>query len=56
MIILIWVDDLVIATSDEETLNAVKTMLNEKFQMKYLGRLRITFDQCDIGVTMSHQS
>lgn len=59
-IILIWVDDLVIAASDERALKTVKEMLTRKFQMKDLGRLKnflgITFDQCDGGVTMSQQS
>lgn len=60
LIILIWVDDLVIAASDEGALKAVKEMLAVKFQMKDLGRLKnflgITFDQCNGRVTMSQQS
>ena len=40
MIILIWVDDLVIAASDERALKAVKELLTVKFQMKDLGRLK----------------
>lgn len=60
VIILIWVDDLVIAASDERALKTVKEMLTGKFQMKDLGRLKnflgITFDQCDGGVNMSQQS
>ena len=60
MIILIWVDDLVIAASDERALKAVKEMLTVKFQMKDLGRLKnvlgITFNQCNGCVNMSQQS
>lgn len=60
VIILIWVDDLVIAASNESALKSVKEMLTVKFQMKDLGRLKnflgITFDQCNGCVTMSQQS
>lgn len=60
VIILIWVDDLVIAASDERALKTVKEMLTRKFHMKDLGELKnflgIIFDQCDGGVTMSQQS
>lgn len=59
-IIMIWVDDLVLAASDDRALKAVKEMLTVKFQMKDLGRLKnflgITFDQCDGCVSMSQQS
>ena len=51
VIVIRWVDDLVIAASDEEALKVVKEMLTAKFQMKDLGRLKhflgIDFDQCD---------
>ena len=39
MIIVVWVDDLIIATSDESLLNDTKQMLKDKFNMKDLGRL-----------------
>ena len=59
VIILVWVDDLVIAASNENVLKAVKQMLTLKFQMKDLGRLRnflgIVFDQSTDGVTMSQE-
>ena len=51
VIVIIWVDDLVIAASDEDTLKVAKEMLTAKFQMKEFGRLKhflgIDFDQCD---------
>lgn len=57
VIILIWVDDLVIAASDERALKTVKEMLTGKFHMKDLGKLKnflgITFDQWDGGVTVT---
>lgn len=60
VIMLIWVDDLLIAASDERALKTVKEMLTEKFQMKDLGRLKtflgITFDQSNVGVSMSQQT
>ena len=34
VILLVWVDDLVIAASNESVLNSVKMMLAERFKMK----------------------
>lgn len=49
VIIIIWVDDLIIAASDNSLLKDVKEMLTSKFKMKDLGKLKhflgIDFDQ-----------
>ena len=39
VIIVVWVDDLIIAASNESLLNDTKQMLKDKFNMKDLGRL-----------------
>lgn len=39
VILLIWVDDLIIAASSESVLNSVKRMLADRFKMKDLGKL-----------------
>ena len=39
MIIVIWVDDLVIAASDDNVMMNAKDMLTAKFKMKDLGKL-----------------
>ena len=57
VIMVIWVDDLIIAASDENALKSVKEMLASRFQMKDLGKLKhflgIDFDQSDNCVKMS---
>lgn len=57
--IIIWVDDLIIAASNERILNEVKQMLSVKFKMKDLGTLKhflgIDFSQSDRCVTMSQE-
>ena len=57
VIIVIWVDDLVIAASDEKAMNVTKDMLTARFKMRDLGKLRfflgIDFSQSDDCVTMS---
>lgn len=57
--ILIWVDDIIIATSDENIMTDVKEMLTLKFKMKDLGKLRhflgIDFEQSDHCVKMSQK-
>lgn len=40
IILIIWVDDLLLATSDVEMLSEVKEMLGTKFKIKDLGRLK----------------
>ena len=59
VIIIIWVDDLIIAASNTDILKEVKGMLAEKFKMKDLGRLQhflgIDFTQSDGCVTMSQE-
>lgn len=59
VILIIWVDDLIIAASNESVLTNVKTMLTEKFKMKDLGRLRhflgIDFEQTEGQVVMSQK-
>lgn len=37
IILIIWLNDLIIAASDSDSLKSVKEMLNEKFKMKDLG-------------------
>lgn len=39
VIIIVWVDDLLIAANNENVLSGVKEMLSSKFQMKDLGKL-----------------
>lgn len=55
--IVIWVDDVIIAASNENVLMDVKKTLASKFKMKDLGRLRhclgIDFNQTDHCVKMS---
>lgn len=57
VIMVIWVDDLIIAASDENALKVVKDMLAARFKMKDLGKLvnflGIDFNQSDNCVTMS---
>lgn len=59
LIIITWVDDLIIAASNEERLKEVKEMLAEKFKMKDLGKLKhflgIDFSQTDGCVKMSQE-
>lgn len=49
VMLIVWVDDLIIAASNHGVLSSVKTMLTERFQMKDLGKLKhflgINFDQ-----------
>ena len=57
VIILIWVDDLILAASNDAVLMDVKKMLTERFKMKDLGRLKhflgIDFSQTEGQVKMS---
>ena len=57
VIMVIWVDDLLIAASDENAMKVTKDMLAARFKMKDLGKLRsflgIDFEQCNNCVTMS---
>lgn len=57
VIIITWVDDLIIAASNQERLKEVKEMLAEKFKMKDLGKLKhflgIEFNQSDGCVKMT---
>lgn len=57
VIIIIWVDDLIIAATDEEVMKNVKNMLAARFTMKDLGKLThflgIDFDQSEECVKMS---
>ena len=58
-IVVIWVDDLVIAASNDDLLSDVKKTLAVKFKMKDLGKLKhflgIEFDQNDGIVKMSQK-
>lgn len=57
VLLLIWVDDLILAGSNETILTDVKKMLAERFKMKDLGKLKyflgIDFSQIQGQVTMS---
>lgn len=57
VIIIIWVDDIILAASDEKVLKTVKDMLTVKFKMKDLGQLRyflgIDFEHTNTCVKMS---
>lgn len=59
VIILIWVDDLIIAATNERILSEVKEMLAKKFKMKDLGKLKhflgIDFDQSDGCIKMTQE-
>lgn len=59
VIMFIWVDDLIIAASDNHALKVVKNILSARFKMKDLGKLRhflgIDFDQSDNCITMSQE-
>lgn len=59
VIIIVWVDDLIIAASDERKLKKVKGMLAEQFKMKDLGQLKhflgIDFDFSDDCIKMSQE-
>ena len=39
VVILVWVDDIIIAASDMALMSETKQMLQERFRMKNLGRL-----------------
>lgn len=58
--VLVWVDDILVCTSDEEMLEETKQMLSNKFKMKDLGIVKkflgIDFDKTENGnVTMSQR-
>lgn len=59
MILIVWVDDLIIAANTEEIVKSVKTMLTERFKMKDLGKLNkflgIDFKQSEGQVTMTQE-
>jgi len=59
VIILVWVDDIIIAANDESVLQSVKNSLNSKFKMKDIGQLSwflgIQF-VCKPGVIEMNQS
>ena len=58
--VLVWVDDIIIVTSDMMLMSEAKRMLKEKFHMKDLGRLSyflgINFEQGDVFVKMNQKS
>lgn len=61
VILIIWVDDLIIAANTEEIVKSVKMMLTERFKMKHLGKLKkflgIDFKQSDgqiVVCTLTH--
>lgn len=59
IILIVWVDDLLIAASDSQTLRNVKRMLEERFKMKDLGKLThflgIDFAQGDGEIKMNQK-
>lgn len=59
VIVVIWVDDLIIAASNTQSLERVKNMLSNRFKMKDLGRLKyflgMDFSQSDGWVKVSQR-
>ena len=59
VVILVWVDDIIIAASDMVLMSEAKQMLQERFRMKDLGRLSyflgIDFEQGDGFVKMNQR-
>lgn len=59
VILIVWVDDLIIAANSESVLESVKRMLTERFKMKDMGRLKhflgIDFEQVEGLVKMSQE-
>lgn len=59
VILIVWVDDLIIAANNESVLKNVKRMLTERFKMKDMGRLKhflgIDFEQSEGLVKMSQE-
>ena len=59
IILIIWVDDLLIAARDSDSLNDVKKMLTARFKMKDLGELKhflgIDFNQSEGEVRMNQK-
>lgn len=59
VILIVWVDDLIVAANTEEVVKSVKMMLTERFKMKDLGKLNnflgIDFKQSDGQVTMTQE-
>lgn len=59
VILIIWVDDLIIAASNNDLISEVKEMLKKKFRMKDLGELKnflgIDFTQCKGEIKMSQR-
>lgn len=59
VILIVWVDDLIIAANNEKVVKSVKMMLTERFKMKDLGKLNnflgIHFNQSENQVTMSQE-
>lgn len=57
VILIVWVDNLIIAASNHGVLNRVRAMLTKRFQMTDLGKLKhflgIDFDQTEGKVKMS---
>ena len=59
VILIIWVDDLIIAANNESVMKNVKRMLTERFKMKDMGKMQhflgIDFEQTDGVVKMSQE-
>ena len=59
VIMIVWVDDLIIAASNTNVLEGVKIMLSDRFKMKDLGKLKhflgIDFYQTEGEVKMSQK-
>lgn len=59
VILLIWVDDIIIAASNDELMVETKRMMNTRFKMKDLGKLKyfigVEFDQGDEYIKVSQK-
>lgn len=59
MVILVYVDDLILAIDDMNAINPTKKLLSSHFQMKDMGILRyflsIKVDHCEEGIFLSNR-
>jgi len=56
VVILVWVDDMIVAASDMVLMSKAKQMLQERFRMKDLGRLSYFLGIADVRSHLSGSS